>query len=86
MARVQVNGVEVGTVWRPPFKVDISKTLRRGRNEVRIEVANTWKNRLIGDQQPGMTQVSFAPSAAERVDAPLLRSGLIGPVRLIESR
>lgn len=86
MARVRVNGTEIGTVWRPPFRVDITRALKRGSNVISIEVANTWKNRLIGDQQPGMTQVSFAPSAAERADTPLLRSGLIGPVRLVESQ
>lgn len=86
MASVRVNGTEIGTVWRPPFRVDITRALKRGSNDVAIEVANTWKNRLIGDQQPGMTQVSFAPSAAESADTPLLRSGLIGPVRLIEAR
>jgi hypothetical protein len=86
MARVRVNGAEIGTVWRPPFRVEITQALKRGNNAITIEVANTWKNRLIGDQQPGMTQVSFAPSAAERADTPLLRSGLIGPVRLIEVR
>jgi hypothetical protein len=86
IARVYVNDTEVGTVWRPPFRVDVTGSLRRGANSVRVEVANTWKNRLIGDQQPGMTQVTFAPSAAERADTPLIRSGLIGPVRLVERR
>jgi len=84
MARVRVNGIDLGTVWRPPFRVEITRALKAGANEVTVEVANTWKNRLIGDQQPGMVQVSFAPSAAERADTPLLRSGLIGPVRLLE--
>jgi hypothetical protein len=41
---------------------------------------------VIGDQQPGVTQVTFAPSAAERADAPLVRSGLIGLVQLLQRR
>ncbi len=76
----------MGTVWRPPFQVDVTPVLKKGSNSVRVVVANTWKNRLIGDQQPGMTQVTFAPSAAERADAPLVPSGLIGPVRLVEQK
>ena len=30
-------------------RVNITKALKSGKNELRIEVSNTWANRLIGD-------------------------------------
>lgn len=49
LAVVRVNGVRVGTLWQAPFVADITKLVREGKNEIEIEVVNTWPNRLIGD-------------------------------------
>ncbi len=51
MARVWLNGNDLGVVWTAPWQVDISEYITRGRNELRIEVVNLWINRLIGDEQ-----------------------------------
>lgn len=51
MARVTLNGIDLGTVWTKPMRVDISKAMKKGRNDLVIEVANLWVNRLIGDEQ-----------------------------------
>ena len=48
-ARVFVNGVEAGTVWCSPWRLDIGPYLKPGRNELRIEVVNSLYNRMIGD-------------------------------------
>ena len=48
-AHVFVNGVEAGTVWCSPWRLDIGPYLKPGRNELRIEVANSLYNRMIGD-------------------------------------
>ena len=51
IAQVRLNGKALGMLWKPPFSVDISDVLRRGRNELEITVTNLLVNRMIGDEQ-----------------------------------
>jgi len=53
MARVRLNGTDLGVVWTPPWQVEVTGILKEQDNHLEIEVANLWANRLIGDQQPG---------------------------------
>ena len=54
LARVTLNGRDLGVVWSHPYRVAIPDgLLRKKDNRLQIEVANTWHNRLVGDQQPG---------------------------------
>lgn len=52
IARVRLNGKDLGVVWCAPWRVDITATLHSGNNQLEIQVANRWPNRLLGDQQP----------------------------------
>ena len=52
VAEVIVNGQSVGTVWKTPFRIEMTKALKQGENSLEIKVTNLWVNRLIGDQQP----------------------------------
>lgn len=83
LAVVSVNGSRVATSWRPPYTVDITSALKKGTNRLEIEVVNLWPNRLIGDKQPGVKPIAFAPMSPYGANSPLLRSGLLGPVRII---
>ena len=83
LASVSVNGKALGTTWRAPYRVDVTKALKPGRNSLVIEVINLWPNRLIGDKQPGADPVAFAPQSPYRASSPLLPSGLLGPVKLM---
>lgn len=51
IAEVFVNGKSCGTLWKPPFRADISNALKTGDNHLEIRVTNLWPNRMIGDEQ-----------------------------------
>ncbi|MCG6190493.1 glycosyl hydrolase [Maribellus maritimus] len=50
-AEVFVNGKSVGVLWKRPFVIDITGALKTGENALKINVANLWVNRVIGDQE-----------------------------------
>jgi hypothetical protein len=51
MARVIVNGKDLGTLWKPPFQVNLGDAAQAGKNTLEVEVTNLWVNRLIGDDR-----------------------------------
>ena len=52
IAEVLVNGERCGgTLWKPPFRADITNALKPGKNRLEIRVTNLWPNRMIGDEQ-----------------------------------
>lgn len=84
MARVKLNGRDVGTVWKAPFRVNVTDALQSGDNQLEIEVANLWPNRLIADAAlPQEQRVAWTTWNPFSPDTPLLESGLLGPVRLL---
>jgi hypothetical protein len=83
LAEVSLNGKKLGTVWTPPFTLDVTRALKPGKNELKVTVANLWVNRLIGDAQPdAKTKYTFTIIPTYRPDAPLRDSGLLGPVSI----
>jgi hypothetical protein len=83
IAEVTVNGQPLGTLWKPPFEADVTTALAPGSNRVEIRITNLWTNRMIGDALPSAAKrYTFTDVRFFQPDAPLLESGLLGPVRV----
>jgi hypothetical protein len=83
LAVVSVNGKDIGETWHRPYRVDVTSALRPGQNEIAVKVINAWVNRLIGDEQPGATKVTFTSMKRYNANSPLQPSGLLGPVSVV---
>ena len=82
VAEIWLNGSKAGTVWHPPFRLEISALVQAGGNYLEVRVANRWVNRLIGDAQPDAEKIGYTVMPTYSADAPLVTSGLVGPVLL----
>jgi hypothetical protein len=83
MAQVILNGRDLGILWRPPYRVDVTDALKPGSNTLEIRVANLWPNRMIGDAAlPETQRLTWSSWQPFSKDMPLLKSGLLGPVKL----
>jgi len=51
MAQVNLNGKALGTLWKPPYRVEITDLLKPAENVLEIKVVNLWVNRLVGDEE-----------------------------------
>lgn len=51
IAEVKLNGQDLGILWKPPFRVEVTAMLRTGKNALEVRITNLWPNRLIGDEQ-----------------------------------
>lgn len=83
VAAVSLNGKAVGTVWAPPYCVDITDVIQSGKNTLTIEVTSTWFNRLVYDAGQPETDRKTWVLRGPANNAPLRESGLLGPVTLI---
>ena len=85
MARVRLNGTDLGVVWTAPWRVEITRAAKPKGNKLEIEVVNVWLNRMIADEdlppEKRFTRLNSMFFRAKK--GPLLPSGLLGPVRLL---
>jgi len=83
LAAVRLNGRDLGVVWLPPWRVEVTDALRSGRNRLEIDIVNVWNNRLVGDLElPPEKRRSFILAPTVKKNAPLQPAGLLGPVTL----
>lgn len=92
MARVILNGEDLGLLWHPPFHVDVTDALQPGENRLEVRVTNLWSNRLLGELKypkgfpasEGRQEFHAKNSIPGRLNAkrPLQPSGLEAPVRI----
>ncbi|MCF0172790.1 MAG: hypothetical protein HUJ91_03550, partial [Bacteroidales bacterium] len=82
IAELLVNGESRGIQWHAPYRFDLNG-LPAGENNIEIRITTPWRNRLIGDRQPGRDGVrTFCSNTAITAESPLVPSGLLGPVVL----
>jgi hypothetical protein len=119
IAEVWLNGKRAGSVWKEPYRLDVTDAVRAGANQLEVRVATLWSNRLIGDEflpaenrygirdeqgndphgivelpawyregkpKPAGGRVTFSAWNFYDRDEPLVASGLLGPVRLLNPR
>lgn len=86
LAQVIIDGEPVETLWKAPFRVDITDYVKgRKTVELEIKVTNLWVNHLIGDagKEPHQRS-SYVSFDFYNGTEPLQKSGLIGPVSFLE--
>jgi hypothetical protein len=88
LARVTLNGKKLGVVWCAPWRIEITGALKEKGNQLEIEVANLWPNRLIGDaaKPPEERMTWTIEKHPYKADTQLLPSGLLGPVRIMTNK
>ncbi|MDB5242993.1 MAG: glycoside hydrolase [Spirosoma sp.] len=75
----------LGIVWAPPFRVAVGKYLKPTGNQLEIDVVNSWRNRLIGDRDKAKDKRLTKTNVTIRPDWQLQKSGLLGPVQLVQA-
>lgn len=84
---VYLNDQRAGTVWYPPYELDVTPYLRPGKNQFRFVVGNLAINEMAGRQLPSYKDLEarygrrFSVQDIGSLGA--VPSGLLGPVRLI---
>ena len=82
-------------MWNNPASIEITDWVKAGTNELKVEVANRWPNRMIGDyklpkaERKVKSNIISLPTGwyAPLEDLPseefgLQKSGLLGPVKI----
>ncbi len=89
-AAVYINGKRAGSVWCPPYEVDLTGLLTSGENEIRIEVANLAVNYMASSDSIRAPSYSalierfgnrFQPQDIRFIQP--VPAGLFGPIRVI---
>jgi hypothetical protein len=89
-AVVRVNGQRVGSMWHPPYTLDVTKQLHAGENTIEIQVANTAINVLAGRAPADYRLLNlrygerFTPQDMDNLQP--LPSGILGTIQLVETK
>ena len=86
-AVIYVNGKRAGSLWHPPYALDVTSLVKAGSNELEVRVANTAINLLAGESLPDYRLLwerygpRFTPQDMDHLQP--LPSGLLGKVELL---
>ncbi len=79
IARVEVNGKVFPDLWSYPYSLDVTGAAKEGVNSLKVEVTNTWFNRLLYDAGRPESERRTWTFRWPRKEG-LRNSGLLGPV------
>lgn len=86
-AVVYVNGKRAGSLWHPPYELDVTALLKPGQNRIDVHVANTAINEMAGQSLPDYRLLwdrygrRFVPQDMDHLKP--VTSGLLGKVELL---
>lgn len=84
MGKVFINGKYAGGVWTTPYRLDVTDFIKDGENDIKVEVVNTWVNRIIGDlKSPREDQQVYCFINPYNPGSQLPQSGILGPVTFV---
>jgi hypothetical protein len=91
VAEVSINGRPVATLWKPPYRVDVTRRVTSGENRLEVKVTNQWTNRIAGDRVVAAEKRVLAAGGAPGRGSPggfggqqaISESGLLGPVTIV---
>jgi len=83
MASVKINGIDIGTTWMAPYKLNTNGSVKEGENTIEVEVVNVWRNRITGDKSlPEEKKTTWLLVDKITPEEALIPSGLLGPVTI----
>jgi hypothetical protein len=86
-AVVYVNENRAGSVWCPPYSLDITRFLKKGQNSIKIVVGNLAVNYMAGHSLPDYRLLNLRYGirfeAQDMDKVKIVPSGLLGPIRLV---
>jgi hypothetical protein len=86
-AEVYINDQRAGSVWCPPYTLDVTRWIKQGENRIKVLVGNTAINHMGGRSLPDYRLLNqlygkrFDPQDADKIQP--IASGLLGPIRLL---
>jgi hypothetical protein len=86
-AIIFINGQHAGSLWHPPYRLDVSKLLKPGQNHIEIHVYNTalnaWSKLPSHDYKPLIEKYGdrFQMQDLNRVQP--IPSGILGAIHLV---
>ena len=86
-AVVYINDRRAGSIWCPPYSLDVTNFLHGGANKIRIVVANLALNYMAGRRLPDYKLLNlrygerFQAQDMDKVQP--IPAGLLGPIHLI---
>ncbi len=86
-ALVFINGQPAGALWHPPYRLDVTKLLKAGRNHIEIRVYNTalnaWSAAPPRNYKPLIAKYGDRFQMQDLDKVKPLPSGILGPIHLV---